>query len=781
MKHYIGATNIGQQELISLLLSKRSHHLLYRTMTGLNCYCDHCPNNTCTTKEGGLCYAEWAIRQSGNSNNHNNIYNQPLELERKFNCFNKDNTLFQSIVCNETVSNTSNVIRKCCNHENYCNNKENLLPSQERAYKLFETYWSPRRGNTFSESFWSLIEQYSNLPIEVKIVFIILSVLLLIFAIALVQNSFINKRWRRLGGLKRQLACLIGLSKRGSAGGADGISGPNTSYTSARHHGDEDCLENSSGKANSDVAVYDTNSMASREPLLNSCNMNHKANSKLNPIYQPNSLSHQHRGPYMTDETYNGKTPSTFQMTIGSATEQNKPETSSGSGAGQPYLTQRSIAHDIELIEVVGRGFFGVVWRGEYKGEPVAVKIFSPMAEPSWEREAEIYQTTMLRHKNILGFIATDKRHDAAMAGYWLVTDFYPMGSLYDFLRENSMSMPDAVRMAFSIANGLSHLHVEIFGTQGKPAIAHRDLKSKNILVKNDGTCCIADLGMAVRYNSNTGIVDVPTNTRVGTRRYLAPEILENRLNLMDFEAVKATDIYALGLVLWEILRRACLVHPSATNNVDPNFSYSMEQQQTIASTASSTSSPSSIASPRQSPSPKTSRADVSPQSMPPADQVGADNENSAGPSYQQPPNPPRTSTPHDVAQQSHPQQQHPYSTHTPRSQPQLQQTFHDSMETTLDDTNNDLAMLCDPYESPYQQHVSVDPTADEMYQVVCVQKIRPPISVRWTKFASMQDYVTLMSECWYEKPQSRLSALRIRKSLGDLARKYFNLNMEYD
>ena len=40
------------------------------------------------------------------------------------------------------------------------------------------------------------------------------------------------------------------------------------------------------------------------------------------------------------------------------------------------------------------------------------------------------------------------------------------------------------LKMASSIANGLAHLHMEILGTQGKPAIAHRDLKSKNILVK---------------------------------------------------------------------------------------------------------------------------------------------------------------------------------------------------------------------------------------------------------------------------------------------------------
>ena len=40
------------------------------------------------------------------------------------------------------------------------------------------------------------------------------------------------------------------------------------------------------------------------------------------------------------------------------------------------------------------------------------------------------------------------------------------------------------LKMAQSIATGLAHLHMEILGTQGKPAIAHRDLKSKNILVR---------------------------------------------------------------------------------------------------------------------------------------------------------------------------------------------------------------------------------------------------------------------------------------------------------
>jgi len=80
--------------------------------------------------------------------------------------------------------------------------------------------------------------------------------------------------------------------------------------------------------------------------------------------------------------------------------------------------------------------------------------------------------------------------------------------------------------MAFSIATGLAHLHMEIVGTQGKPAIAHRDLKTKNILVKSNGTCCIGDLGLAVRYATETDEVDIPiNNNRAGTKRYMAPEV----------------------------------------------------------------------------------------------------------------------------------------------------------------------------------------------------------------------------------------------------------------
>lgn len=230
--------------------------------------------------------------------------------------------------------------------------------------------------------------------------------------------------------------------------------------------------------------------------------------------------------------------------------------TTSGSGSGLPLLVQRSIARQIQLVEVIGKGRYGEVWRGRWRGESVAVKIFSSRDERSWFREVEIYQTVMLRHDNILGFIAADNKDNGTWTQLWLITDYHENGSLFDYLMRIPVDTATMCKMAYSIANGLAHLHMEILGTQGKPAIAHRDMKSKNILVKSSGACAIADLGLAVRYDSATNSVDIPPNPRVGTKRYLAPEVLDESINMNHFDSFKRADIYALGLVLWEIARR---------------------------------------------------------------------------------------------------------------------------------------------------------------------------------------------------------------------------------
>ncbi|KAM6459196.1 activin receptor type-1C isoform 2-T2 [Liasis olivaceus] len=230
--------------------------------------------------------------------------------------------------------------------------------------------------------------------------------------------------------------------------------------------------------------------------------------------------------------------------------------TTSGSGSGLPLLVQRTIARTIVLQEIVGKGRFGEVWRGKWCGEDVAVKIFSSRDERSWFREAEIYQTIMLRHENILGFIAADNKDNGTWTQLWLVTDYYEQGSLFDYLNSNTVTADGMVKLTFSVASGLAHLHMEIVGTQGKPAISHRDLKSKNILVKRNETCAIADLGLAVKHDSILNTIDIPQNPRVGTKRYMAPEILDDTMNINIFESFKRADIYSLGLVYWEISRR---------------------------------------------------------------------------------------------------------------------------------------------------------------------------------------------------------------------------------
>ncbi|GBP96484.1 hypothetical protein EVAR_62051_1 [Eumeta japonica] len=138
----------------------------------------------------------------------------------------------------------------------------------------------------------------------------------------------------------------------------------------------------------------------------------------------------------------------------------------------------------------------------------------------------------------------------------WLITDYHENGSLFDFLTVRTIDSNTLIKMALSIATGLAHLHMDIVGTKGKPAIAHRDLKSKNILVKSNLTCVIGDLGLAVRHNVANDSVDIPSTNRVGTKRYMAPEVLDESLDTCQFDPYKRSDVYSFGLVLWEMARR---------------------------------------------------------------------------------------------------------------------------------------------------------------------------------------------------------------------------------
>nr|QXY82388.1 TGF-beta receptor type I HduTGFbRIb [Halisarca dujardinii] len=225
-------------------------------------------------------------------------------------------------------------------------------------------------------------------------------------------------------------------------------------------------------------------------------------------------------------------------------------------------LEQKTISRQVKLNVQIGRGRYGEVWVGKWFDKEVAVKKFAFCDKESWTREREIYETDMLRNEYILTYLAADmyEREFSSCLEMWMVTDFHEHGSLFDYLNQYSLSEYHMIKFARTTASGLAFLHMDLRTRDSvKPCIAHRDIKSRNILVKSDLACCIADFGLAVRHDTVKNLIDIAPNSKQGTKRYMSPEVLGETINIDDFTSFKNSDIYSLGLVLWEILRR-CLV-----------------------------------------------------------------------------------------------------------------------------------------------------------------------------------------------------------------------------
>lgn len=180
----------------------------------------------------------------------------------------------------------------------------------------------------------------------------------------------------------------------------------------------------------------------------------------------------------------------------------------------------------IELQEIKAHGRFGIVWKGKMKNDDVAVKVFPTQDKNSWITEQEIYKLPRMNHPNILHFIGAEKHiFQDGKTEFWLITEYHTYGSLCDYLKSHTVTWQELCKIAESMSRGLMHLHEEIPGNRTeelKPAIAHRDFKSKNVLLKSDLTACIADFGLALVFSSPCGDI----HGQVGTRRYMAPEIL---------------------------------------------------------------------------------------------------------------------------------------------------------------------------------------------------------------------------------------------------------------
>ncbi|KAM3862236.1 TGF-beta receptor type-2 [Diretmus argenteus] len=222
----------------------------------------------------------------------------------------------------------------------------------------------------------------------------------------------------------------------------------------------------------------------------------------------------------------------------------------------------------IKLEALVGKGRFAEVWRarllhGEKGGvsnyETVAVKVFPEVEYASWRNECSIFSDPKLEHDNVVRFLAAEERGPSghALRKYWLVLAYHSLGNLQDFLSANILSWEELVVMAGSVARGLAHLHSDTTPSGvPKVPVAHRDLKSSNIVVKSSRECALCDFGLALRLDLSLTVDDYANSGQVGTARYMAPEVLESRVNLEDLEAFKQMDVYSMALVLWEMASR---------------------------------------------------------------------------------------------------------------------------------------------------------------------------------------------------------------------------------
>lgn len=202
--------------------------------------------------------------------------------------------------------------------------------------------------------------------------------------------------------------------------------------------------------------------------------------------------------------------------------------------SGPGYSSNLRNVDNLKLCAMIGQGKYGTVWKGMINEQTVAVKIFPSHNKQFFLNEKDIYSVSLMDSPYLLEYYGSDERRtlDDSIE-YLLVLSLAPLGCLQDWLKENTMTFSVFISMARSVTRGLAHLHTELIqGDMRKPAICHRDLNSRNVLVKADLTCIICDFGFAMktygpRYEWKGEIILAETKSinEVGTIRYLAPEV----------------------------------------------------------------------------------------------------------------------------------------------------------------------------------------------------------------------------------------------------------------
>uniref|UniRef100_A0A1X7VP51 Protein kinase domain-containing protein n=1 Tax=Amphimedon queenslandica TaxID=400682 RepID=A0A1X7VP51_AMPQE len=159
---------------------------------------------------------------------------------------------------------------------------------------------------------------------------------------------------------------------------------------------------------------------------------------------------------------------------------------------------------DLEFYEKLGGGAAGSVYRAKWKSKDkiVAVKKLLEL-----EKEAEVLSS--LSHRNVVQFFGAV----ITKPNYCLVTEYAELGSLYEYLRSNTIDFNQIRLWAKQIAMGMNYLHFE-----APIPVIHRDLKSRNVVIAQDLTAKICDFGSSKFHKHTTQM------SLVGTFPWMAPE-----------------------------------------------------------------------------------------------------------------------------------------------------------------------------------------------------------------------------------------------------------------
>ncbi|CAF1022569.1 unnamed protein product [Adineta steineri] len=174
----------------------------------------------------------------------------------------------------------------------------------------------------------------------------------------------------------------------------------------------------------------------------------------------------------------------------------------------------------------------------------------------------ELQILRMIHHPSIINFI----NHGWYNQSPYLLLEYHDLGSLNNYLRSHKLSWSTCYSFLLSLVDAIDYLHYEDLSPNDyltinrirKPIIIHRDIKSSNILIKSNLTLslCLIDFGLAKILPP---ILTSNDFIQIGTYRYMAPELLELAITHTS-NALCKVDIYALGLVLWEIITQ-CQEH----------------------------------------------------------------------------------------------------------------------------------------------------------------------------------------------------------------------------